>query len=360
MPQDFQNPSFEVPGIEAGLALDWTLVIVNSLYEFVVFVRGDTIAIVSNFITTIPAGVTVVDNDDGTLQIINAIGVSEAVESFVYGWDSNQFYLFAFPTALLDEARFSVAKKQEDFEDNFGQDDNFLVGLAATTTVIPLVGRLLTVNEFNGFTVNIFGEERIVASNSTTTITLTVALSNPPAENLTVRVIGGPINDVGFLAELDALGVESFVDTFDAGWSTTGNFKDAFNTNLVLGTLDNNIFTDGAAYTKSLPDFNNFANDLRFLVYSTDTDRQPNNLNITFKRSDGTTIAFFPVTFSVPPGITLDTVNGTEVPLKAAGVALGSTADGIQDLLGMVELGSASGKFTLVGNPHTDLERAHF
>jgi hypothetical protein len=349
MAQDFQNPSFETPGEEAGQALDWTMTIVNSLREFATFDRGDAIAVISVFDAVIPAGVTIIDNEDGTLQLINALGEKEAVEAFGFGWQSNQFFLFAFPESFLSEVKFSQAKSQEDFEDGFGEDDNFVVAEGATTTVIPVVEELVT-NAYQGAKIDINGETREVLSNTTTAFTV-AALTTAPIADASIRVVQGPVNDEGFLDSFTGLDAgDGLTESFNGGWpgGAPSTFKDAFDS-ITFGSLDANVFTDGAGLPAG-----DFANDIRFVVFTmNNASGSPSSLTISYLNTFGNPVGSFPVNFNVPPGTTIPP-EGVEVPISAFNF------DGLRDLTGMAEGFTPFNKFTMIGGPGADLERASF
>lgn len=351
MAQSFQNFSFEVPGTDIGFAMDWGVTIVNSLVEFSSFTRGDAIGIISVFDAVIPAGVTVIDNEDGTLTLTAAVGATEAVESFGFGWAGNQFFLFAIPPGFLAAALISLAKSKEDLEDGFGVDDNFIIDVGATTTVLPIADGTMAPNFFVGGFLEVDGVRTTITSNTATSFTVSPALPIAPLPDVTVRVIHGPVNDEGFLSSFTGLaGDDPVTETFNGGWPAGAppEFKEAFESNLTLGSVVANVFTDGAAYP-----LGDFANDVRFIVFQIDSNRAPNGLLMSYRNKFGSLINSFPINFTVPAGVTIPP-EGVEVPMTAFNF------DGIQDLIAMSESGAPFNTFAMVGNPGLDLERANF
>lgn len=191
MADDFNNPSFETPGSEPGLALTWTPVVVSSLEEFAVFSRGDSVIVVDVLPAEDLLGVQIIENTDGTITLLVAVGSLTAFEDFEFAWDANQLYFFVFPGTSLEAATISGAKAVENLEDGWGEDDLFTVGPGATTTVIPTLEGGMVINAFTGYLIDIAGQQRTVLSNTATAFTLSSALSGAPTANLSIRVIGG-------------------------------------------------------------------------------------------------------------------------------------------------------------------------
>lgn len=351
MPQNFQNPSYEIPGLDVGVALDWGVTILNSFVEFSRFTRGDAVGIISVFNAIIPLGVSVIDNEDGTLTLTSAVGTTEAVESFAFGWKGNQFYLFAFPPNFLLGALISGAKRVEDLEDGFGVDLNFITDVGATTTVIPIKDGTLVPNAYVGVPLEVNGLRRIVVSNTATAFTVSVALPIAPNANKAVRVQYGPTNDSGFLSSFTGLaGNDGFNETFNGGWPAGAppTFQEAFDPALLLGSNLNNVFLNGSALPSG-----QFANDVRFRVFQVGPTGSPNGLVMSYRNRFGSLINSFPITFTVPLGTAIPP-EGIDVPLQAFNF------DGIQDLVAMSESSPPYSTYAMVANPGLDLERADF
>ena len=132
---DFINPSFELPGSEPGLALDWAYTTVSSLLEFSTFSRGTATVVVDYLPVDFETlGATVVNQSDGSIFVITAPGSLEAFDDFEFGWAANQFYYFAQPTSHIEAALISGAKRVEDLESGWKNDLGYLASLDALTT----------------------------------------------------------------------------------------------------------------------------------------------------------------------------------------------------------------------------------
>ncbi len=121
-----QNPSFETAGADPGTASNWDVTIVSSAVEFCAFTRPG-LSVVTD---TIPAefndlGITIVENPDGTITLLQAAGLQAAQEDFEAAWLNNDQYLFTFPSTALGECFFGVSEN-EDFEVGWLNDPGML------------------------------------------------------------------------------------------------------------------------------------------------------------------------------------------------------------------------------------------
>jgi hypothetical protein len=218
----------------------------------------------------------------------------------------------------------------EDFENKWGVDNlATLASINAGFNVLTVHETLLT-GAFNGKTIDIAGQRRTIASNTTNTITLTVAIAAAPPVGANIRITG-------------------------AGDVTPG-FKDSFDT-VFFGSFDDSSgtpFTDG-----SQVGVGQYANDIKLRVFRS----QPAPL-LQFAAKDAFGFAFIPnpnLTYTIPPGTVIDPIGGTLLPAKLIPVfEAGTTLDsGINDITSASDL-QPSGKYDIVGAPGVDVDRYQF
>lgn len=117
-----QNPSFETPGTLPGEAANWAVTIVSSAVEYAAFTRPGLFVVTD----TVPAtlgdlGITIVDNLDGTITLLEAADTQAAQDDFEAAWSNNDQYLFVFPGTALTDCFFGVVPI-EAFENGWQND----------------------------------------------------------------------------------------------------------------------------------------------------------------------------------------------------------------------------------------------
>lgn len=117
-----QNPSFETAGATAGNAANWEVSIVSSAVAFAAFTRPGLSVVTDTVPSTLgDAGISIVDNLDGTITLMEAADVQVAQEDFEAAWSNNDQYLFVFPGTALGDCFFGV-REIEDFENGWLND----------------------------------------------------------------------------------------------------------------------------------------------------------------------------------------------------------------------------------------------
>lgn len=145
-----QNPSFEIPGVGAGEASNWTVSIIYSLEEYATFARPGSALVVDRIPATLPElGFTIVSQPDGSVIIYQAAEIESAQEDFEEGWASNEDFKFVLQESVAEKALFG-ARRFENFEDGWLNDPGFLNNfnaLSSDTALFETVSSLTSTFE---------------------------------------------------------------------------------------------------------------------------------------------------------------------------------------------------------------------